>query len=411
MPPCAGHSRNPGITVTETSALPSQRYAQGVARGDWNDDPAQHAALRELDRLHALLVQPVKRGLLDALFGKQPPAPRGLYLWGGVGRGKTFLIDLFFDGLPLEDVAAAGRTDPHGGRGGDRSRRGRWGEGGGKRRTHFHRFMREVHAALREHAGESDPLAKIASEWRRQLRVLVLDEFFVNDIGDAMLLGRLLTRLFAEGVALVTSSNTAPANLYQHGLQRERFLPAIAQLQAHTTELLLDSPHDYRLRALTRSPVYRTPLDMQSDAWLAQRWLELTSGLPQDPCVNEAGRIEIDGREIPVRATCEGHAWFDFAALCEGPRAASDYIEIATEHHTVLLGGIPQFDDTRNDPARRFVHLIDELYDRHVNFVCTAATVPTELYAGNKLGHAFERTASRLIEMQSAEYLALEHRG
>jgi cell division protein ZapE len=393
--------------------LPSQRYAQGVARGDWSDDPAQHAALRELDRLHAALAQPVKRGLLDALRGRKAETPRGLYLWGGVGRGKTFLIDLFFDGLPLEDVAAAGRTDaslPPGGSEGDRPRSGRWSEGG-KRRTHFHRFMREVHAALREHAGESDPLAKIASDWRRNLRVLVLDEFFVNDIGDAMLLGRLLERLFAEGVALVTSSNTAPAHLYAHGLQRDRFLPAIAQLQAHTVELLLDSPNDYRLRALTKSPVYRAPLDAQSEDWLAARWRELTAGMPCDPCADDAGHMIIEGRQIPVRATAEGHAWFDFAALCEGPRAASDYIEIATEHHTVLLGGIPQFDDTRNDPARRFVHLIDELYDRHVNLVCTAAAAPTRLYAGSKLAHAFERTTSRLIEMQSTEYLALEHRG
>ncbi len=363
--------------------LPSRRYAEGVARGDWNDDPAQHAALRELDRLHALLLQPARRGLFDALLGRRPETPKGLYLWGGVGRGKTFLIDLFFDGLPIEQ----------------------------KRRTHFHRFMREVHAALREHAGESDPLAKIASQWRRDLRVLVLDEFFVNDIGDAMLLGRLLERLFAEGVALVTSSNTAPANLYAHGLQRERFLPAIAQLQRHTVELLLDSPNDYRLRALTRSPVYRAPLDAQSDDWLGTRWRELTAGLPCDPCADQAGHVVIDGRQIPVRATAEGHAWFDFAALCEGPRAASDYIEIATEHHTVLLGDIPRFDDTRNDPARRFIHLIDELYDRHVNLVCTAAAAPTDLYVGSKLAHAFERTTSRLIEMQSAEYLALEHRG
>lgn len=378
-------SNQPGskLPLNEPALLPSQRYAEGAARGEWNDDPAQHAALRELDRLHVALAQPVKRGLLDSLFGKRPEAPRGLYLWGGVGRGKTFLIDLFFDGLPIAE----------------------------KRRTHFHRFMREVHAALREHAGESDPLARIASEWRRNLRVLVLDEFFVNDIGDAMLLGRLLERLFAEGVALVTSSNTAPANLYAHGLQRERFLPAIAQLQQHTVELLLDSPTDYRLRALTKSPVYRAPLDAQSDDWLATRWRELTAGLPCDPCMGEAGRMVIDGREIPVRAAAEGHAWFDFTALCEGPRAASDYIEIATEHHTVLLGGIPQFDDGNNDPARRFVHLIDELYDRHVNFICTAAAAPTALYVGSRLNHAFERTASRLIEMQSAEYLALEHRG
>ncbi len=372
-----------GTPVSGQALLPSRRYAEGVARGDWNDDPAQHAALRELDRLHALLLQPARRGLFDALLGRRPETPKGLYLWGGVGRGKTFLIDLFFDGLPIEQ----------------------------KRRTHFHRFMREVHAALREHAGESDPLAKIASQWRRDLRVLVLDEFFVNDIGDAMLLGRLLERLFAEGVALVTSSNTAPANLYAHGLQRERFLPAIAQLQRHTVELLLDSPNDYRLRALTRSPVYRAPLDAQSDDWLGTRWRELTAGLPCDPCADQAGHVVIDGRQIPVRATAEGHAWFDFAALCEGPRAASDYIEIATEHHTVLLGDIPRFDDTRNDPARRFIHLIDELYDRHVNLVCTAAAAPTDLYVGSKLAHAFERTTSRLIEMQSAEYLALEHRG
>lgn len=362
--------------------LPSQRYAEGVARGAWSDDPAQHAALRELDRVHAVLVQAPQRGILDRLFGRPPETPTGLYLWGGVGRGKTFLIDLFYDGLPIVE----------------------------KRRTHFHRFMREVHAALRAHAGESDPLAKIARQWRGDLRVLVLDEFFVTDIGDAMLLGRLLERLFAEGVALVTSSNTEPDNLYAHGLQRERFLPAIAQLKAHTKVLLLDSPRDYRLRALTKSPVYRAPLDAQSEGWLAQRWSELTAGMPSDPGATN-GHLEIEGRRIPVRATAEGHAWFDFAALCEGPRAASDYIEIATEHHTVLVGGIPQLDDTRNDPARRFVHLIDEFYDRNVNLVCTAAAPPPQLYTGTKLAHAFERTASRLIEMQSAEYLAREHRG
>jgi cell division protein ZapE len=373
------------------AAAPSRRYAAGVARGDWQDDPAQRAVLDELDRIHAALLEPVQRGLFHRLFGSDgPPAPRGLYLWGGVGRGKTFLIDLFYDGLPLAEGA---------------------GEGGGKRRTHFHRFMREVHAQLRAHAGERDPLVTIARQWRRELRVLVLDEFFVSDIGDAMLLGRLLERLFTEGVALVTSSNTAPKDLYPHGLQRERFLPAIAQIERHCAVLLLDSPRDYRLRALTRSPVYCAPLDDQSDAWLQQRWRELTTGLPGDPCINAAGRIEIDGREIPVRATAEGHAWFDFAALCEGPRAASDYIEIATEHHTVLLGGIPLFDGRNDDPARRFVHLIDELYDRHVNLVCTAAAAPPALYVGSKLTGAFERTASRLIEMQSAEYLALEHRG
>lgn len=359
------------------TAPPSQRYADGVARGDWQFDPAQQPALAALDQLHATLCAPQRRGLLQNLFGEPPTAPRGLYLWGGVGRGKTFLIDLFFDGLPIAQ----------------------------KRRTHFHRFMREVDDALRRHAGERDPLVAIAREWRGSLRVLVLDEFFVNDIGDAMLLGRLLERLFAEGVALVTSSNTEPSQLYRDGLQRERFLPAIALLQQHCDVLLLDSTTDYRLRALTRSPVYRAPLDAGSDAWLAQRWHEISGGAPATADV-----LPVEGREIPVRAHAEGHAWFEFDALCDGPRSVADYIEIATEHHSVLLAGVPRLDDARADAARRFVHLIDELYDRHVNLVCTADALPAQLYGGDRLAGAFERTASRLIEMQSAEYLALEHR-
>ncbi|WP_408951696.1 cell division protein ZapE [Lysobacter sp. Hz 25] len=357
---------------------PSQAYAEGVARGDWSEDPAQRPALRELDRIHADVLDPPSQGLFDRLRGKPRDGVRGLYLWGGVGRGKTFLIDLFYEQLPIRE----------------------------KRRTHFHRFMREVHAQLRAHAGESDPLAKIARQWRSELRVLVLDEFFVIDIGDAMLLGRLLDRLFAEGVTLVTTSNTAPPNLYADGLQRERFKPAIELIQRHCEVLLLDSQQDYRLRALTRSPVFRAPLDAESDAWLGGRWKELTAA-----CIAETGPLRIDGRDIPVRALADGHAWFDFAALCEGPRAAGDYIEIATECHTVLVGGIPVFDGRNDDPARRFINLIDEFYDRHVNLVCTAADAPTGLYRGHRLGGAFERTASRLIEMQSAEYLALEHRG
>ncbi|NUS38583.1 MAG: cell division protein ZapE [Lysobacter sp.] len=370
---------------------PSRAYAAGVARGDWLDDPAQHGALHELDRVWtALRDAPAHGGLLAKLFAREAAPPRGLYLWGGVGRGKTFLIDLFFDALPLQDVANAGRGDAR----------------NGKRRTHFHRFMREVHERLRAHAGERDPLAAIAREWGAALRVLVLDEFFVSDIGDAMLLARLLDRLVAEGVVLVTSSNTAPGNLYAGGLQRARFLPAIALLERHCAVLHLDSPQDYRLRALTRSPVYRAPLDADSDAWLALRWRELSAGCPQ-----EHGPLLVDGRAIPARALAEGCAWFDFAALCEGPRASADYIEIAREFHTVLLGGIPRFGAQQDDAARRFVHLVDELYDRHVNFVCTADATAPALYAGDRLAGAFERTASRLIEMQSAEYLALEHRG
>ena len=375
---------------------PSQAWAAGIARGQWSHDPAQEAALAELDRIHDALLAGPGPGWLDRLLGARAPAPRGLYLWGGVGRGKTFLIDLFHDGLPLPEATPAD-AGSHAGNGAAVR---------GKRRTHFHRFMREVHGQLRAHAGQRDPLAAIARAWGRQLRVLVLDEFFVTDIGDAMLLARLLERLFAEGVVLVTSSNTAPAQLYPDGLQRARFLPAIALIEQHCAVLHLDSPTDYRLRALTRSPVYRAPLDAQSDAWLARRWVELAHDSP-----HAQGPLLIEGRAIPARALAEGFAWFDFAALCEGPRATADYIEIARDHHTVLLGAIPGFDGRNDDPARRFVHLVDELYDRHVNLVCTAAAAPHGLYGGQRLQAAFERTASRLVEMQSAGYLALEHRG
>ena len=360
--------------------LPSRRYADGVTRGDWQHDPAQQPALRALDRIHTALLAPVPaHGVFQRLFGNAPePAPQGLYLWGGVGRGKTFLIDLFFAGLPFRE----------------------------KRRTHFHRFMRDVHQRLREHTGERDPLAAIVHEWRRSVRVLVLDEFFVSDIGDAMLLGRLLERMFAEGMVLVTSSNAAPPDLYKDGLQRARFLPAIALIEQHCQVVELVSDTDYRLRALTRSPVYRTPLDAGSDAWLLQRWRELGG----DDGHVDAG-IVIDGRRIPVRARSKGLCWFDFTALCEGPRGNADYIEVAREFHTVLIGGIPRMDASRDDAARRFVHLVDELYDRHVNLVCTAEATPMDLYGGERLVAAFERTASRLVEMQSTDYLAHEHGG
>ncbi|WP_202845028.1 cell division protein ZapE [Luteimonas saliphila] len=379
------------------AAAPSQRYRAGIERGDWQDDPAQHAALHALDRLHAALLQPAPRqGLFDRLRGrKTPAAPDGLYLWGGVGRGKTFLVDLFYAGLPLTEIR------------GEALAGGRPADGPpGKRRTHFHRFMRRVHALLRTHSGERDPLATIARDWRARLRVLVLDEFFVSDIGDAMILARLLERMFAEGIVLVTTSNVDPPDLYKDGLQRARFLPAIELIRRHCQVVHLDSPTDYRLRALTRSPVYRAPLDAESDAWLDSRWRELGG----DDAHREAG-IEIDGRRIPVRARCQDMAWFDFDALCEGPRGATDYIEIAREFHTVLLGGIPVLDATRDDAARRFVTLVDELYDRHVNLVCTADAAPHALYAGERLGAAFERTASRLVEMQGADYLASGHLG
>lgn len=372
--------------------LPSEAYQQGISQQQWQFDQAQQPALEQLDRIYRELQdsEPAS-GFLSRIFSrKQSEQIQGLYLWGGVGRGKTFLIDLFYEQLPLQDVAIT-QVDA--------------GAEQGKCRVHFHRFMREVHARLKQHAGERDPIAHIIADWRKQFRVLVLDEFIVIDIGDAMLLGRLLDRMFAEGMVLVTTSNTAPDHLYKDGLQRVRFLPAIELLKNHCIVLELISDTDYRLRELTRTHVYHVPADAASHTWLRDRWNVLTNNSP----VN-AVDIEIEGRALHAVAEAKGVIWFTFDALCNGPRGTTDYIEIASEYHTVLLQGIPQMDDMRKDSARRFINLIDELYDQHVNLVCTAQSEPVHLYKGTQLGSAFERTSSRLIEMQSEDYLATHHR-
>lgn len=368
------------MAETAAGAPPSVAYAAGVAAGRWQHDPAQQPALAELDRIHRELrartgAPAWKRWL--GLGGGDAPV-HGLYLWGGVGRGKTFLNDLLYDQL----------------------------DGVPRRRWHFHRFMVEVHARIQALPDDTaDTVAVVADGLADELRLLVLDEFFVTDIADAMILGRLLERLFARGVALVTTSNTEPRNLYKDGLQRARFLPAIALLETHCHVVHLDSPQDYRLRQLTRAETYLTPLGPEAERGLAEHFARLAADCPR-----EAGPLAVNGRPIPARALAEGIAWFDFPALCEGPRAAADYIEIARDFHTVLLSNVPVLDMAQDNAARRFVHLVDELYDRNVNLLLSAAAEPLWLYAGEKLRHDFERTASRLIEMRSAEYLAREHR-
>jgi len=359
---------------------PSAIYANGVTSKRWQRDPAQQQALAELDRVHRQLPARLRKPLLRRWLWRwlPPPPVRGVYLWGGVGRGKTFLNDLLFDQL------------------GELPRQ-RW---------HFHRFMVEVNdrmQALPE--GTADTVAVVADALADEMRLLVLDEFIVSDIADAMILGRLLERLFARGVVLVTTSNTAPADLYRDGLQRARFLPAIALIQAHCNVVHLDSQQDYRLRQLTRDSTYLTPLDAAAGQAMADHFERLAADCPR-----EQAPLVINGREIPTRALAEGIAWFDFAALCEGPRAAADYVEISRDFHTVLLSDVPVFDLARDNAARRFVHLVDELYDRNVNLVLSAAAEPASLYAGEKLRQEFERTASRLVEMRTAEFLAREHR-
>lgn len=356
---------------------PSQAWEAGVAAGHWQDDPAQRALLFELTRIFVelLVVRRARRGLRR--FFSPDSRVRGLYLWGGVGRGKTFLVDLLYASIP-------GRR---------------------ARRVHFHHFMAEVHAALRELPDTPDPLDVVAERILTRTQVLVLDEFVVTDIGDAMILARLLEALFDRGLTLVTTSNTRPADLYRDGLQRARFLPAIALIESCCNVCELASGTDYRLRRLRQAPVYLHPHDARSEAMLGECFAQIAGNEEQQP-----GPLRLLDRDIAVRARAEGVVWFDFPGLCEGPRAVADYIEIARSFHTVLISAVPCFDGGNDDAARRFQHLVDEFYDRNVNLILSAACGALDLYRGERLRESFARTASRLIEMQSEEYLAREHR-
>lgn len=359
---------------------PSERYDLALAEGRITNDRAQREALGKLDALAgALAAAPASSGFWRRLRrGHRPAAPlRGLYLWGGVGRGKTFLMDLFFEALP---------------------------EGVGQR-MHFYRFMRGVHEALRAHAGKANPLAHVAQQWAERTRVICFDEFFVSDITDAMILGELFDALFARGVTLVTTSNVPPSGLYKDGLQRRRFLPAIALLETHTEVFELQSAADYRLRALSQAALYHTPLGPAAEGALERAYEALTGGA--GPAL---GQLEVEGRTLPIRGMHDDVVWFAFSTLCEGPRSQNDYIALAHEFATVLLSDVPRFTERQEDAARRFISLVDEFYDRGVKLVCSAAAPIIDLYGGTRLRFEFERTASRLLEMQSHEYLARERR-
>lgn len=307
----------------------------------------------------------------------RPVATPGLYLYGGVGRGKTFLMDLFFAALP--PVKA--------------------------RRVHFNRFMQEVHARLRALGDIPDPLPQVADDLAREARVLCFDELHVNDIADAMLLGGLFTSLVDAGTTLVFTSNVPPAGLYRDGLQRQRFLPAIALLERHCDIVDVDGAEDHRLRRLARASIYLASDDPDTAAALARWFEELADGNRRD-----TRHLLIEDRAIPVVALADNVAWFEFAALCEGPRSQNDYVSIAREFRAVIVSGVPVFDETRENSARRFIALVDEFYDRRVHLIVSAATEPVRLYRGSRLLFEFDRTASRLIEMQSTEYLASERR-
>ena len=352
-----------------------QAYDAEIIRGNLQDDPAQRQVLAYLDAM----AEGLKRRRPFRFLGKWAPTPdavKGLYLWGRVGRGKTRLTELFLSSIPQVPCQ-------------------RW---------HFHRFMNHVHAELARMPDTADTLAVLAKRMARKTRLLVLDEFFVTDIGDAMILYRLLEQLTRHGVSFITTSNVPPDELYLHGLQRESFMPCIALLKHQCEVIELASANDYRLRMLKQAATYRVPDNAANTEVLARQFRQLSG---KEPAVQT---LDINGRILPVLALSDGIVWFHFTALCEGPRSAADYIEIARDFHTVLLSGIPRFDGSNEESARRFVYLIDELYDRHVNLLLSAQADALSLYQGQRLQREFERTGSRLVEMQSTEYLALEHR-
>jgi cell division protein ZapE len=345
-------------------------------------DAAQLDAAVRLDRLRAGLLES-SRSIGERLRAHLPGLPasarapqRGLYFWGGVGRGKTMLMDWFYESLRL-------------------SRR---------ERSHFYRFMRQVHTELRTVARRTQPLDTVAERLARATRVICLDEFFVADIADAMILAGLFEGLFRRGVTLVATSNAPPQDLYKDGLQRERFLPAIELMQNHVDVVHLDGGIDYRLRQLEQAPTYMDSTHEHTAAQMKQRFAAFAGGSVTGPTV-----LSIEDRGIAALATGPGMAWFEFSELCEGPRSQNDYIELARSYHTIFISGIPEFTWANEDAARRFIAAVDEFYDRGVKIVVSAAAAPAELYHGERLPLEFQRAASRLIEMQTQHYLARQH--
>jgi cell division protein ZapE len=355
-----------------------EAWEKSLSREGHVRDAAQESIVVDLLRLQQALqaADKTSSGLLTRLLGKKPEPVPGIYIWGGVGRGKTFLMDLFFETLDLE----------------------------AKKRVHFHRMMQDVHDRLKSLDDIEDPLDRVSADIASETRVLCFDEFFVGDIGDAMILSGLLKGLFEHGVTLVTTSNSPPSELYKDGLQRGRFLPAIDLLNTHTRVVNMDSGTDYRLRLLQRAGTYLVPDNQVAVDKLTQLFEDTASTHIAENCV-----LEINGRDIRARRCAKGFVWFDFDDICDGPRSQADYIEIARWYPEVIVSGVPRFDGNLENQARRFIALVDEFYDRRVKLILSAACEIPQLYAGQRLEFEFDRTVSRLIEMQSNEYLMQPH--
>ena len=354
-----------------------QAYLAELAAKGFQSDPAQLRAIDALQRCaDDLAAYKSKRSNALKKLLNRPDIPKGVYMYGGVGRGKSFLMDCFFNAVPIKR----------------------------KVRLHFHEFMREVHRELVALQGTVNPLDVLGARISKRYKLICFDEFHVADITDAMILHRLLVSLFDNGVGFVTTSNFVPDGLYPDGLHRDRILPAIALLNERMEVVNVDNGTDYRRRALEHVKLYHTPLGTEADAAMNEAFNQLAGVHDEDPV------LHIEAREIRARRKAGGVVWFDFTTLCGGPRSQNDYLEIATQFHTVLLSGVPYMPVNMASPARRFTWLIDVLYDRRVKLIVSAAVSPEQLYTEGPLSHEFPRTVSRLNEMQSKEFLDLERR-
>jgi len=352
-------------------------YRDTLARRGFVADDSQYAAVQRLQRLYEQWVAyKEKRSTALRRLMVKPPLPHGVYLWGGVGRGKSFLMDSFYLTLPLVR----------------------------KRRVHFHHFMRDVHREMEILKGRENPLDAVARRIAKRYRLICFDEFHVNDIADAMILGRLLERTIALGVVYCMTSNYHPDELYRHGLKRDRFLPTIALLKDHLDIVHVESGVDYRLRVMEHVKAYHWPLGAQADQALADTFRQIRD------VEEEHHELDVEGRVIPYVKRAGGVVWFEFAQLCGGPRSQIDYLDLATRFHSVLLSNVPRMNPARGDEARRFTLLVDVFYEAKVNLVVSAEVPPEQLYTEGVLAHEFQRTVSRLAEMRTKEYLGQSRR-
>jgi len=368
--------------MNQSNLSPKERYHRDLKNNQFTYDRAQESAVNALEQLYLDLINrksvsnTIFLKLSEVIFKPIKRPVKGIYLWGGVGRGKTYLMDSFFNALPFKE----------------------------KKRLHFHRFMYWVHNELSQMKGIADPMIVIARKLALETKILCFDEFFVSDIGDAMILSNLLQEMFRLEICLVATSNIIPNELYRNGLQRERFLPAIELINTHTEVLNVDGGVDYRLRTLQKAEIYHFPLDASAEKNLAESFSHLAVEEHRKDSL-----VLINDREIQVRYVSEGVVWLSFESVCKGPRSSNDYIELSKLYHTVIISDIPILSDAINDQVRRFISLVDEFYERNVKLILSAAVSLASLYTGTELRFEFRRTKSRLEEMQSTDYLAREH--